>query len=131
VSQNPKSIVQGLYAAFAKGDVPAVLAGLKPDAKWTEAEGFPYAGTYTGPDAVMKNVFMRLGGEWEGFQAVPREFVAEGDTVIAIGEYSGTYKATKRSVKVPFAHVWKLDKTGKVASFFQFTDTAVVQKALK
>jgi len=34
-----KEIVAGLYASFAKGDVPSVLAGMDPKIEWTEAEG--------------------------------------------------------------------------------------------
>lgn len=122
--------IRTLYAAFARGDVPAVLAGLAADVKWTEAEGFPYGGTYTGPDAVLQNVFMRLGTEWDGFAAVPHEIVAEGETVVALGEYGGTYKATGKRFSAPFAHVWKL-RGGKAVSFQQYTDTAVVQRALQ
>jgi hypothetical protein len=55
--------------------VPAALAVLAQDVSWVEAEGFPYGGTYSGPDAVLENVFMKLGTEWEGFSAVPHEFV--------------------------------------------------------
>ena len=35
--------VRGLYAAFAAGDIPAVLAALDANVDWREAEGFPYA----------------------------------------------------------------------------------------
>lgn len=125
----PLATVQGLYAAFAQGDVPAVLGALAADASWTEAEGFPYGGTYVGPQAVLSGVFMRLGTEWDGFAAIPTEFVAQDDTVVALGEYSGTYKATGKGFRAPFCHVWNL-KDGKVARFRQFTDTAVVQAAL-
>ena len=52
----PKETVQNLYAAFATGDVPTVLAILAPDMQWTEAAGFPYAGTYVGPQAVLSGV---------------------------------------------------------------------------
>lgn len=117
-------LIQSVYAAFARGDVPTVLGALAPDARWVEAEGGPYGGLSIGPQAVLANVFMKLGGEWDGFAAVPAEFVAQGDTVVALGEYSGTYKATGKSFRAPFAHVWKLDD-GKVASFHQHTDTAV------
>lgn len=37
-------IARGLYAAFAAGDIPSVLATLAPDVQWTEAEGGPYGG---------------------------------------------------------------------------------------
>ncbi len=123
-------VIRGLYSAFARGDVPAVLQGLAPEIRWTEAEGFPYGGTYTGPEAVLANVFMKLGTEWEGFAAVPRELVAEGDKVVALGTYSGTYVATGKRVEVPFAHAWTL-RDGKAVTFQQYTDTAVVQRALR
>ncbi|MBS0193494.1 MAG: nuclear transport factor 2 family protein [Proteobacteria bacterium] len=122
--------IADLYAAFARGDIPAVLATLSPNIRWTEAEGFPYGGTYVGPDAVLQQVFARLGSEWDGYAAVPHEFVADADTVIALGEYSGTYKATGKSFKAPFVHVWKFD-ADRVVSFRQHTDTAVVQRALQ
>ena len=122
--------IRGAYDAFAKGDIPAVLSVLDPQVSWTEAAGFPYGGTYNGPDAVLEGVFMKLGTEWDGYSAVPNEFITQGDTVVAVGEYSGAYKATGKSFKAPFVHVWKFS-SGKVVSFDQHTDTALVQQALK
>ena len=116
--------VRGIYGAFAAGDIPGVLGALSPDIRWTEAAGGPYGGVSIGPQAVLADVFMKLGGEWDGFSAVPDEFVADGDTVVALGEYSGTYKATGKSFRAPFAHVWKF-ADGKAVSFHQHTDTAV------
>lgn len=121
--------ITNVYAAFASGDVPTVLGALAPNVSWTEAEGFPYGGTYVGPDAVLQNVFVKLGSEWDGYAAVPHELIANADTVVALGEYSGTYKATGKGFKAPFAHVWKFGE-GRVISFRQHTDTAVVQRAL-
>ena len=124
------SIIQGAYAAFAKGDVPAVLGILNADIAWTEAEGFPYAGTYHGPNAVLECVFMRLGAEWDGFAVAPAEFIDGGDAVVALGKYSGTYKATGKSFQADFAHVWKL-RDGKVIRFVQYVDTLLVHRALQ
>ncbi|MFN2511471.1 MAG: nuclear transport factor 2 family protein [Pyrinomonadaceae bacterium] len=58
--------VRGLYEAFAKGDVPTVLAFLDANIAWTQAEGFPYAGTYNGPNAMLERCFhaARLGVGW-------------------------------------------------------------------
>jgi ketosteroid isomerase-like protein len=122
--------VRGVYDAFAKGDVPAVLGFLSADIEWTEAEGFPYGGTYTGPDAVLAGVFMRLGTEWDGFAVVPEEFIDGGDRVVALGEYTGTYKATGKSFRANFAHVWTL-REGKAVRFVQYVDTLLVHKALQ
>mgnify|MGYP001815580524 CR=1 FL=1 len=124
-----REIIEKLYAGFAAGDVPAVLGSFDPEINWTEAAGFPYAGTYIGPDAVLQNVFMKLATEWEGFAAVPSTYVAEGDTVVAIGEYSGKFNATGKSMKSPMVHVWTL-KDGRIVNFVQHCDTVLVQAAL-
>lgn len=123
-------LVRGVYDAFARGDIPAVLGSLSPDISWTEAEGFPYGGTYVGPEAVLEGVFMRLGTEWDGFSAVPDEFIDGGDAVVVLGRYGGTYKATGKVLRANFAHVWKLHG-GKAIRFTQYVDTLVVQRALE
>jgi ketosteroid isomerase-like protein len=115
-------VVKGVYAAFAVGDVPAVLAAMAPDVHWTEAAGGPYGGVSVGPDAVLQNVFMKLGTEWDGFAAVPGRFVADGETVVALGDYSGRHRATGKSFSARFAHVWTV-RGGRVVQFEQITDT--------
>jgi len=55
--------------------------------------------------------------------------VTEGDTVVALGEYSGTFKATGKRFASPFAHIWKM-RDGKAHTFRQITDTVLVQAAL-
>ena len=114
--------VKNIYQAFSVGDIPTVLATLAPDVHWTEAAGGPYGGISEGPDAVLANVFMKLGTEWDGFSAVPSEFVADGSTIVALGTYTGTYKETGKGFEASFAHVWKF-RDGKVFSFEQHTDT--------
>jgi hypothetical protein len=47
--------------------------------------------------------------------AVAHEFVADGSIVVALDEYSGTYKPTGKGFSVPFAHMWKL-QDGKATS---------------
>ena len=126
---NPNLVgVQGAYDAFAKGDVPRVLSFLSPEIEWIEAEGFPYAGTYRGPNAVLEGVFLRLGTEWEGYAAVPDEFIDAGDIVVVLGEYSGKFKATGKSFRANFAHIWTL-REGKAVKFVQQTDTLKVHDA--
>lgn len=123
-------IISGLYGAFAEGDVPGVLGAMDPMVNWTEAEGFLYGGTYIGPDAILENVFMKFGTEWEGFSAVPGQIVEEGNTVVALGTYSGKYLKTGNRMEVPFAHVWTL-RDGKITRFVQYTDTLVMARMLE
>jgi hypothetical protein len=122
--------VRSVYEAFAVGDIPSVFAVFAPDIEWIEAEGGPYGGVFVGPDAILANVFMKLGGEWDNFAAIPSEFIVDGSTVVALGEYSGTYKSTGKSFNAPFAHIWKFEN-GAVIFFQQYTDTAIHQRPLQ
>lgn len=122
-------IIKRLYAGFASADLPGVLAGMSPDIEWTEAEGYPYAGTFHGPQAVVDGVFIKLATEWSDYRAVPDRYVSEGDEVIALGHYSGTFKATSKSFRAPFVHAWTV-RDGKIVRFVQYVDTVLVQRAL-
>jgi ketosteroid isomerase-like protein len=108
---------------------PAFLAVLAPDVEWTEAAGFPYAGTYRGADEIVKNVFARLGSEWEGFKADVDQWHDAGDTIIATGFYRGTYRKTNRPMEASFAHVLTL-KDGKIVRFVQYVDSKKVWDAM-
>lgn len=123
------SVIKEAYEAFGRGDIPGVLAIMDDEIEWHEAEGFPYGGTYRGPGQVLEGVFMKLGEEWDGFQAVPESFVDGDSVIVALGEYSGTYKETGKSFRAPFAHVWWMED-GKAVRFRQHTDTVLVQAAL-
>ncbi len=122
-------IIATLYLAFGNGDIPTVLGILSEDVSWTEAEGLPYGGLYIGRDAVMENVFMKLGSEWNDFSAEAKEYVSQGDSVVAIGQYSGTFLATGKPFVAPFAHIWKM-RDGQVHTFQQITDTVLMQAAM-
>jgi ketosteroid isomerase-like protein len=130
MSSNHLEILKKGYGDFAKGDIPSVLAVFDSNIEWTEAEGFPYAGTYNGPEEVSQQVFTKLGTEWDGWTVAPKEFIDAGDKIVVLGKYSGTYKATGKSMEADFAHVWTL-QDGKAVRFVQYTDTVLVQKALE
>ena len=89
-----KEIVENAYASFATGDIPAALGAMADDIRWTEADGFPLAGTYVGPQAVLEGVFMRLGEIGDDYAVLPEQFVADGDTVVMLGSYSWKHKSS-------------------------------------
>ena len=131
MSAETVAIVKGIYAAFATGDVPAVIAAMSPDIEWNEAENFPYSdgNPYRGPDAVLSGVFARIGSEWDGFSVEPREFLDAGDTVVMTGRYTGTHKATGRAMNPWVAHFWTFED-GKAVQFQQLIDTLAVARAV-
>ena len=122
-------IIRATYEGSSEDNGKHLLAALAPDATWTEAAGFPYAGTYVGPDEIFAQVFRRLATEWVGYQAVVHTFLADGDRVAAFGTYSGTYAATGIAMSATFAHLYRL-QDGKILSMEQFVDSATVRKAM-
>jgi uncharacterized protein len=124
MSDSNLDLVRGVYEAFAAGNVAEVVGRMSPDMVWNEAENFPYAdgNPYCGPDAIVAGVFARLASEWDGFAAVPEEFLDAGETILVLGRYRGTHLATQRAFDAQFAHVWRIE-AGKAAAFQQYTDT--------
>jgi ketosteroid isomerase-like protein len=122
MSEQNIEFVKGVYGAFDRGDVPAVLGAFADDIEWFEAEGMPYGGVYRGPDAVAQNVFGPITEDVDGFALVREEFIASDGTVAAVVRYTGTGKATGNTLDVPAVHVWEI-RDGKLAGFRQFIDT--------
>jgi ketosteroid isomerase-like protein len=131
MSQENVQIIRGIYDAFGRGDVPAVLEQMDQSIEWILAENSIYAdlNPYVGPQAVAEGLFARLGSEWEGYTVTPEEFLDAGDRIVVLGTYSGTYKATGRDVRAQFAHVWGL-REGRVVSYQQYTDTKQFAEAV-
>ena len=127
MSEDNVALVRGIYEDFTAGHIAGVLGRMSPDMVWNEAENFPYAdgNPYRGHDAILGGVFARLGGEWDGFAAVPEEFLDAGDTVVVLGRYRGACKATGSAIDAQMAHVWRV-ADGRLASFQQYVDTLQV-----
>jgi ketosteroid isomerase-like protein len=122
-----KEIVEAAYASFAKGDVPAALGAMADDIEWNEAAGFPLAGTYIGHQAVVEGVFMRLAEIGDDFAVVPEQLVADGDTVVALGNYTWKQKSSGEPAVVKMVHVWTMND-GKAVAFQQHVDTVRVRE---
>ena len=130
MSQENVALIRGIYDGFAAGDVPAVLGAMSPDIVWNEAENFPYAdgNPYVGPQAVAEGVFARCIGEWDGFAVSVDEILDAGDTIVALGRYGGSCKATGKAMNPQLAHVWRV-ADGKAVAFQQYVDTLQVARA--
>ena len=126
------SLLKSLYDAFGRGDIPNVLGAMSPEIKWHEAESNPYMPSgkaWIGPDAVLNDLFMKLGSEWDGFAVHPKVFHDAGNSVIVEIRYSGTYKATGKSMDAQGCHVWDM-KDGKLTRFQQYVDTAKLRDVM-
>ena len=120
--------VRRMYAAFAAKDRDEILRLFDPRIVWVQNAGFPGGGAHVGAEAVFE-VFAGFRRNWEGWTAEVAEWLEAGDTVVAIGEYAGTYKATFRPMRAAFAGVYDV-RDGRIVRFRQFTDTAKIAEAV-
>jgi uncharacterized protein len=124
-----KSIVQSFYANLAEGKPDAAFALCAGDIEWNEAEGNPLAdrNPYRGASQIAEGVFGRLGAIFEGFAAMPDEFIAENGRVIVIGRYHGTHRKSGALLNCQAVHSWWVDG-GKIVRFQQYADTAQLSR---
>jgi uncharacterized protein len=126
------AFVQSLYAAFGRGDIAAVLAGLALDVDWSvngRREDYPLIGRWKGRDGVQK-FFERLAEHQEAISFSPREFFGAAEQVCVLGHYSWKVRKTGRGVACDWAHIFTV-RDGKIASFQEFTDTAQFAEAYR
>ena len=131
MNEQNKSLVNQAYSNFQSGNMPALLALMSDDVVWTlpEMEGVPFAGKRSGKDAVGE-FFSLVAASQEAVSFNPRELIADGEKVVALGSYEWKVLANGRDFKGDFAHAWWI-RDGKVASFNEYTDTAVCIAAYK
>ncbi len=127
--ENVKTVQEG-YAAFGRGDVPAILELLTDDIEWIEPgppDVIPVAGTYRGKDEVAR-FFATLGEHLDIHKFEPHEFIAQGDHVVVLISSEATVKRTGRKITDHLAHLWTFEG-GKLAHFETFQDTAALVAA--
>ena len=127
------TVVQNAYAAFGRGDIPTLLGYMADDIQWHAVIGtgkhVPFSGERKGKAAVAE--FFKLVADSEDFQQFePREFVAQGDKVVALGHYRAVTKTTGKAFESDFVMVFTL-RGGKVATFQEFTDSAGINAAFE
>jgi uncharacterized protein len=126
-------LVKDAYDCFGRGDIPTLLGMMDPAIEWREAEGNPYQPSgqpFKGPDAIVQNLFVKIGPDFGGtFVVHPERFHDAGDTIVVEGRYTGTFKATGKKLNAQVCHVFKI-RDGKLASFQQFVDTAQLQDVM-
>jgi hypothetical protein len=130
-AQENKKLVQDAYTAFGRGDIPAILATLSADVDWLGVMGtgphVPTSGRRRG-HAEVQTFFRQLGESVDFKKFEPREFIAEGDKVIALGSYNAVAKKTGRAFSSEFAMVFTI-ANGKVVRFCEFADSGAINAA--
>lgn len=126
---NPVQTVQTLYAAFGRGDIPALLEQVTDEVEWTfhGSLDLPYLGTFRGKAALAR--WFADVAEAEDVQAFePREFLAGPAHVTVLGWERTRTRPAGGIYESPWVHVMSL-RDGKVDRFVGMYDTAAVHAA--
>ena len=116
-----RATIEGAYAAFAQGDVPAVIGINAPDAVWVNysSPDSPLSGEHKGVDEI--GAFFGVIGETIDIAEFDMAVVAaDGDVVVARGHQTYTVKKTGKTVSGPVLHLFTFAPDGKLARFEEY-----------
>ena len=119
-------LIQGIYAAFGRGDVAAIQAANAEDTVWRVigSSDYPLHKSLHGRAGILE--FFTLVAQHEDFsELAPQSFHDAGDHVFVLGHAAYTLKTTGKAVDTDFVHVWQV-RDGQVSGFREFADTAQV-----
>ena len=116
--------VQGLYAAFGRGDIPAIIERLTDDVEWehdTTDHGVVTLIPRRGRGEVGK--FFQALGDLEFTRFEVQGLFESGAQVVAVVAVGHTHKRTRKSFADLEVHLWTFDERGQVARFRHFVDS--------
>jgi len=131
--QENVQVIKDIYAAFGRGDIPAILDALSDDAQLHHTgspEVVPWGSrTHRGRDG-WAEFFGDLDATLEAELFEPEEFIAQGERVVALGRYRFRARATGKSFASPWAMAWTV-RDGKAMDCRVFEDTETQATAIR
>jgi uncharacterized protein len=127
MSQSAADVIQGIYEAFGRGDVPAILAALDENIDWRVPENLPHGSDYRGRDGVGR-FFQGIGENWDGI-AVDIEDILSGDErAVVLARIHGKLRATGEDTGYTGAHAWTVHD-GTPIRFAEYVDAPLTLPA--
>ena len=119
--------VTRIFEAFGRGDVAYILGELADDARFVSHLDpiVPWAGEFSGKDNVAR-YFQAIGGSVDVGDHPVDAVVAQGDTVVAMGDVSFSVRETRKIGSSSWVYIFKL-ANGQVQSYDQFNDTGLAE----
>lgn len=130
-TQGNAELVERIYEAIGRGDIPNVLAAMADDVeiRFPGPPKIPFAGTFKGHPGVGE-FFAAIGANVEVHEFEPREFIAQGEVVVVLGHERLTAKPTGRTWDTDWAMAWTV-KDGKVGLLHEYHQTDAIAAAFK
>lgn len=120
--------IHALYAAFGRGDIPAILEQLSPEVEWeygAQPNPIPWLKPRHG-HAGARAFFEELGLHMRIERFAPKHFLTDGAIVVVVLDIEFVVLATgKRVVEEDEVHLWHGGDDGRVTRFRHRLDSAL------
>lgn len=105
----PRTVVENMFAAFAKGDVDGFVATVSDDTMWI----------YHGTQIIPKGTFEKKEGVRAFFSNIvekteiinfePLQYITEGNTVVVLGQEHQRVKRSGRELKQKWVQIYTVE----------------------
>lgn len=126
-------IVQSLYAAFGRGDIPAILAQVSDEVQWeawsdnrAQQAGVPWLKGGSGKQAAVDFFTVVAGIQFHEFQVLG---MMANERQVAVELVIDATPSGGQRVRDEEIHLWTLDERGKVTRMRHYLDTAKHMRA--
>jgi len=123
--------IQEIYAAFGRGDIPAILSRLAESVEWEygpTSTNVPWLQRRRGRDGAAAFFASLAHFDMHAFR--PKEFLEGDGVVVVLLDVDFTVRATgRRIVEEDEIHVWRFDAEGRVVRHRHGVDTHLHQLA--
>jgi ketosteroid isomerase-like protein len=118
-------LVRRVYEGWSRGDFSETDA-FHPEIEF-EMVDWPHQTMVRGIDA-MRDTWRATLSAWEGFRAVPTEYIDRGRNVLVLNRIEGSGKESGAGVGADTATLWTVED-GKVVRLALYWDTAAARDA--
>ena len=130
VESSVVATVRAMYAAFGRGDIPALLSYLSTEVDWRicvdlaapGAKRIPDFRPFRGREGVQA-FFSILDAEIEFHSFQPLSFLSDGNEVAVRVQLELTVRSTGYRLRTESIHYFTFDVNGNVTRFVEYADT--------
>ena len=119
--------VKDVYAAFQRGDVPAIQALVADEVDWNndrvESRECPWNGNFSGK-ANLPGFFAAVGESLDIKVFDVKSLIASGAHVAVHLRIESLVRKNGRAIKNDVVHYWKFTDRGQIAMYRHYNDTA-------
>ena len=125
-------VIEGVYEAFSRGDVAAILEVVTDDVDWateTTSKVAPWYGPRRGKEGVAA-FFEGFGSTMEVEEFTPISFAANDADVLTVVRFRAKSRSTGRTAAMDLHHFFRF-RDGKIAYYRGTEDTAQTEAVLR